>query len=138
MKRARPDTNLLISKTRQQIQRLADTLSSRLTRILETRHMIKGTIYTQKKRCGNARCKCARGELHCATMLSLSHLGKTRLIPLTKYSEVELMKIRKAVKQYQAFRHNRAEAAGDFKRLIVEINKLERNLLIEVAPKKRG
>lgn len=98
--------------------------------------MIKGTIYIQKKRCGNARCKCAGGELHCATMLSLSHQGKTRLIPLTKYSGVELMQIRKAVKEYQGFRHNRAEAVSDFKRLIEQINKLEQNLLIEVTPKK--
>lgn len=71
-----------------------------------------------------------------ATVLSLSHKGKTRLIPLTKYSGAELMKIRKAVKEYQGFRYNRAKAVRQFKRLITEINKLERNLLREAASKK--
>ena len=103
--------------------------------MLSATGITKGSVYIQKKKCGNPNCKCAKGDLHCSNTLSMSHQGKTRLIPLTKYTITEVTEIKKQVRSYQSFRYNRAQVVHCFKILIAEINKLEQNLLIEV-PKK--
>jgi len=128
----------LISVTRQQVEKLARELSYHISRLLKAKTMTKGTIYIQKKKCGNPNCKCARGDLHTAPLLTMSHNGKTRNVPLTKYSLVERMEVEKRVKQYQKFRYNRAEAVRCYKELITAANTLEQSLLIEAATAKKG
>lgn len=126
------------SKSRQRLLNLSKTITNLASKIISTRFITKGTIYNQKKKCGNKNCKCSRGELHTTRVLSFSHYGKTILKPLTKYSIIELSKIEKQVQNYQRYRRSRAEIVHYFKLLIAEINKLEKNLLIEIAPKKAG
>lgn len=124
-----------ISRSRQQILALSKKTYQHLGQMLKAKGITKGSIYIQKKKCGNPNCKCAKGDLHRSKILSMSHQGKTRLIPLTKYTITEFVKINRQVKNYQSFRYNRAQIVHCFKLLIAEINKLEMNLLIEV-PKK--
>jgi len=107
-----------------------------LEEILATKAIIKGTVYKQKKKCGNPNCKCARGKLHTANILSFSEEGRTRLIPLTKYSTFEFSKIRAQVQSYQQFRKARSEIVYYFKLIMAEINKLEKSLKMEVPTKK--
>ena len=129
-----------ISRSKQRILALCAEVSSCCDQLLKAaaKTITKGSIYTQKKKCGNPHCRCARGQLHTARILSFSHEGKTRLIPLTKYFLIEVMEIEKQVKSYQRFRHNRAEIVHCFKELIGEINKLENALRIEVPGAKKG
>ena len=124
-----------ISKSRQQILVLSKKIYQHLTQMISAKGITKGSVYIQKKKCGNPNCKCAKGDLHCSNTLSMSHQGKTRLISLTKYTITEVAEIKKQVRSYQSFRYNRAQVVHCFKILIAEINKLEQNLLIEV-PKK--
>ncbi|MFH0807768.1 MAG: DUF6788 family protein [Elusimicrobiota bacterium] len=131
-------TNLLISRARQDVERLTRELSYHANRILKANLMTKGSIYIQKKKCGHPNCKCASGNLHTAPMLSMSYEGRTRHVPLTKYSVVERMEIEKRAKEYQKFRYNRAKVVSYFKQLITAVNTLEQGLLIEAAPKKPG
>lgn len=104
--------------------------------IIKTRDITKGSIYEQKKKCGHKNCKCYTGKLHTTKLLSFNEKGKTRLIPLTKYSILELSEIERQVKEYQRFRKGRAKIVENFKQIISEINKLERSLLIDVNTKK--
>lgn len=120
------------SSSKQHIRRLSQIVSYHISRILKAYDLIKGTVCIQKKKCGNPRCKCARGELHQAKVISFSHEGKTRLIPLTKYSYIDIMRIERQVRNYQLFRLNRAKAVQVFKELISAFNTLEQHLLIEV------
>lgn len=46
--------------------------------------LIKGSLGLTKMRCGNARCKCARGELHSAWYLSYRMNGKTQTVHIPK------------------------------------------------------
>lgn len=125
-----------ISKARQRLRSFSRDLSSLLNTIINTNAITKDTIYNQKKKCGNKNCKCTRGKLHHTKILSLSHESKTRLIPLTKFTFIELSRIEHQVRYYQRFRRARAEITRYFNTLLAEINKLGQNLLIEVAPKK--
>lgn len=127
-----------VSQSKQRILGLSADISKYSDQLLRAaaKTIVKGTIYTQRKKCGNPNCRCARGELHTARILSFSHEGKTRLIPLTKYSIIEIMELERQVKSYQSFRHNRARIVHCFKGLIEEINKLESALLVEITAKK--
>ena len=126
-----------ISKSRQKVLSISKTIADLSNKVLSTKIMTKGTVYNQKKKCGNINCKCFDGKFyHTTKLLSFSHYGKTVLIPLTKYTMFELARIEKQVRDYQQFRRIRAEIICYFKLLIAEINKLEKNLLTEVDSKK--
>lgn len=125
-----------ISRNKQQILGILRAIGRFVEIIVSPRTLIKGTVYEQKKKCGNQNCKCARGELHRAKILSFSEERRTRLIPLTKYTAIELSKINRQVKEYQQFRRARAEIVRYFKLMVTGINKLEGNLLIEILPVK--
>ena len=127
-----------ISKARQEIITLSKGMNTLLNTIVKTKNITKGTIYDQKKKCGHKNCKCFTGQLHQTRLISFNEQGKTRLIPLTKYSILELSKIERQVKEYQHFRKSRAKIVRYFKQLTTEINMLEKNLLIDVIPKKKG
>ena len=124
------------STNRLQVRTLSKELTALPSALVRMREMTKGTIYIQKRKCGNKNCKCARGELHSTRVLSYKQQGKTRLICLTKYSAAELSKIEKQVWRYQQFRRARARIVSCFKSLIAEINKLEQNVTIPTPIKK--
>jgi len=130
MKRSNPSHSAI----KQHIEHLSREFSYHIQRILKAKDLTKGTVCIQKKRCGNPGCKCARGELHRAKVVSFSHEGKTRLIPLTKYSVIEIMRIEKQVRNYQLFRLNRAKVTRICKEMFRAFNTMEHNLLLEVQP----
>ncbi len=124
------------SANRLQVLTLSKELTVLSATLVKIREMTKGTIYIQKRKCGNKNCKCARGELHSTRVLSYKQQGKTRLICLTKYSAPELSMIEKRVQKYQQFRRTRATLASRFKLLLSEINKLEQSVTITIPIKK--
>ena len=124
------------SKSRKRLLKLLRLITSLSAEVIETKPLTKGTICNLRRKCGNKNCKCAYGEPHSTKVLSSSHNGKTRLLCLTKYPILELSKIERQVKSYQQFRRNRAELVHSFNMFLAEINKLEKNLLVEVLPKK--
>ena len=131
-------TSLQTSKSRQQLLSYSKAISRLLEGVLSSRAILKGTVYKQRKKCGNANCKCARGELHTANILSFSEEGSTRLIPLTKYSLFEFSKIKNQVERYRQFRRERAEIVRYFKLIQEELNKLEKSLTMTIPPPKGG
>lgn len=126
------------SNSRKRLLDLSRLIANLSTEVIVSKPMTKGTVCDLRRKCGNKNCKCAQGEPHHTKVLSSSHNGKTRLLCLTKYPILELSKIERQVKSYQQFRRNRAELVYSFNVLLAEINKLEKNLLVEVPPKKGG
>jgi hypothetical protein len=127
-----------ISAIRQKIVSIITTVDRLVEGVLNTRAVTKGTICEKRRKCGNPKCKCAKGELHVTKILSFSDKGKSRIIHLSKYSELELSRLEKQVKNYQQFRTSRAKIVHDLKLLIREINRMEQNILMDVAPSGRG
>jgi len=124
------------SKSRKRLLDLSKLIANLSAEIIVSKSMIKGTVCALRRKCGNKNCKCAYGEPHSTKVLSSSHNGKTRLLCLTRYPILELSKIERQVKSYQQFRRNRAELVHSFNMLLAEMNKLEKNLLVEVPSKK--
>jgi len=67
--------------------------------------LVKGSVYTLRRRCGKPTCGCARGDLHGTVVLSWSEAGHTRLQTLPPSRRGDL---RAAVRRYQRFRRARA------------------------------
>lgn len=117
------------SKQRKEVLNLVEEFTCSVREFLAPRSMIKGSIYINKRKCGNPNCKCAQGELHSSKALSLSHHGKTKLIHLTKYHPAEIPNIEKQVKNYQNFRKARIKIIKCFEQFPKKLNRLERSLL---------
>ncbi len=127
-----------ISAIRQNIVSIITAIDRLAEKIISAKLATKGTICEKKRKCGNPNCRCAKGELHTTKILSFSHKGKSRILHLSKYTDLELSKLEKQVKDYQQFRINRAKIAHYFKLLIREINRMEQHILIEVARPGKG
>jgi hypothetical protein len=62
--------------------------------------MIRGSVVTQRRRCGKANCRCAAGDtLHEATVLSYSQSGRSRTVML---DPAEVAAVRAAVARYRS------------------------------------
>ena len=126
------------SKSRKRLLDISRHMSSLLSEVIGSKPMTKGTVCDLRRKCGKKSCKCAHGEPHSTKILSSSHHGKTYLLCLTKYPVLELSKIERQVKSYQQFRRRRSKIVSCFNLFISEMNKLEKNLLVEMIPKKGG
>lgn len=83
--------------------------------------MLRGTLYTFRRKCGNPNCRCHRGELHESPALSYSVKGRTRLITL---SDADIPRVERALERYRkASRALEARAVEDAERLKVELAK---------------
>ena len=68
-----------VSKLRQNIIRLDQQRRMLLQQVLRPSPMIGASLYQMRRRCGNPRCKCARGDLHASWYLSRRQQGRTKL-----------------------------------------------------------
>ena len=78
------------SRLRQQIWR-AYQASGRTLRVMTPDHpMIPGSFYLMRRKCGKASCRCARGQLHPAWVLTRSEAGRHKLysIPADQRAQV--------------------------------------------------
>ena len=67
------------SKLRQRVHRLDEQRRIVLGQVLRPLPMIAASLYQMRRRCGNPRCKCARGHLHASWYLSRHREGRTKL-----------------------------------------------------------
>lgn len=67
------------SRLRQKVCRLDQRRHKLIQQVLRPRPMISGSLYQMRRRCGNPRCKCARGQLHASWYLSKRQEGRTKL-----------------------------------------------------------
>lgn len=70
------------------------------------RPLIKGTIYTLRRKCSKPSCRCTRGALHESCVLSASIAGKTRLWSVSPEHKKEL---ETGTRAYRGFRRARAQ-----------------------------
>jgi hypothetical protein len=81
--------------------------------------MLRGTLYTFRRKCGNPNCRCRRGEPHESPALSYSVKGRTRLITL---SAGDVPRVEKALERYrEASRALEDRAIEDAMRLKAEL-----------------
>ena len=93
-----------VSILRQQLWRAYRAMSPTLRRLQRDNPMVQGSCYLQRRRCGKPNCRCARGELHEAWVLTRSEQGKHRLYMVPVAQRVRLMQLTSEYRRYQRAR----------------------------------
>ncbi len=104
-----------------------------LRELLSLRHLLKGSVYELKTRCGKPSCHCAapQGPLHSTPVLSWSQAGKTRLRSL---SASDLARWRRLTVAYRRFRRARARLVKLHQQILLALNRLEQALRLPPPP----
>ena len=127
------------SRLRLALQALMADYHQRLKDLLPLRQLLKGSVYELKTRCGKPSCHCASpdGPLHTTTVLSWSERGKTRLRTLPSGEQARL---RRLAENYRRFRQARADLVKLHRRILLNLDRLEKNLRLpppKLAARKR-
>ena len=107
------------SALRQRLRELHGPSSEELAPFLSDRPMVKGIVYTLRRKCSKPSCRCATGQKHESTVLTARINGKMRLwsVPEDRFEELQ-----DRTEIYRQFRKARA-------RLIKERMKRQREML---------
>ena len=83
-------------------------VSSKSTRSFR---VLRGSLYTLRRKCGRPACRCTRGELHETPALSYSLRGSTQLLTLRSQ---DVPQVKAALKRYRKARRglNREALSG--------------------------
>jgi hypothetical protein len=111
-----------LSRTRQALVQLREEFGQLLEVFLAREPLVKGSVYTLRRRCGKPTCGCTQGHLHGTVVLSWSEAGRTRLrsLPPSRRGDV-----RAAVRRYQRFRRARARLVKLHAQMLRLIDALE-------------
>lgn len=114
---------------RQKLSRLRQELLESLERLRQTIEvalahspLIKGSVYQIARRCGNAHCRCTRGQLHRNFVLTWSEQGRHRMRSLAPERVTE---IRKKSKEYARLRRARSEILALANRLLALVDQIQ-------------
>ena len=94
------------SRLLQKLRELAHATPQEIGPFLSSEPLVKGSVYTLRRRCWKPSCRCARGDKHESVVMTASIGGKTRLWTL---SEDQISELRRRTERYRQFRRARAE-----------------------------
>jgi hypothetical protein len=83
--------------------------------------MVRGSFYLLRRKCGKPNCRCARGQLHPAYVLTRSEAGKDRLYPVPKAERAE---VRKWAAEYRRYQRARAVLVKRHLRLLALVDQI--------------
>lgn len=75
----------------------------------DTPKLLRGTLFTLRRRCGKANCRCAEGDAHESPALAYPEAGRTKTLSLT---HADLDEVRAALERYERGRAE-LDAAAD-------------------------
>lgn len=93
------------SQLRQRLLELCQVSRDDLGVFLSDHPLVKGTVYTLRRKCSKPSCRCAQGERHASVVLTANIKGKTRLWAIAADRVEEL---RERTQAYRQFRKARA------------------------------
>jgi len=67
----------------------------------DTAKLLRGTLFTLRRRCGKANCRCAEGDAHESPALAYPEGGRTKTLSLTR---ADLDQVRDALERYERAR----------------------------------
>ena len=120
-----------LSNLRQQLWRAYAALATTLRRLQRSEPMVQGSFYLLRRKCGKPNCRCARGELHPAYVLTRSEAGKDRLYPVPKEQRAE---VRKRAAEYRRYQRARAVLVKRHLRLLALVDQIAEQRLVTWPP----
>jgi hypothetical protein len=123
--------NTDLPKLRQELWRAYAAQATTLRRLQRSEPLVRGSFYLLRRKCGKPNCRCARGELHPAYVLTRSEAGKDRLYPVPKAQRAE---IRKRAAEYRRFQRARAVLVKRHLRLLALVDQIAEQRLLTWPP----
>ena len=94
-----------LAQLRQKLIQLCQVSRDDLGVFLSDHPLVRGTVYTLRRKCSKPSCRCAQGERHASLVLTANIKGKTRLWTIAQDRAEEL---RERTEAYRQFRKARA------------------------------
>jgi len=125
--------NADFSKCRHHLWRAYAALAHTLRRLQRSEPMVQGSFYLLRRRCGKPNCRCARGQLHPAYVLTRSQAGKDRLYTVPKDQRAE---VRKWAAEYRRYQRARAVLVKRHLHLLALVDQIAEQRLLTWPPPK--
>jgi hypothetical protein len=93
-----------ISRLRQQLWRAYQALGRTLRAMTPHQPMTPGSFYLMRRKCGKASCRCTRGQLHPAWVLTRSEAGRHKLYSVPPEQRAQVRQLATAWRRYQRAR----------------------------------
>src|ERR1051325_773447 len=93
-----------ISRLRLQLWRAYQALGRTLRAMTPHQPMTPGSFYLMRRKCGKASCRCARGQLHPAWVLTRSEAGRHKLYSVPPDQRAQVRQLATAWRRYQRAR----------------------------------
>ncbi len=123
-------TRRRLSRLRRGLLDLREQPGRLLPIFLDDHPLIKGTVYSLRRRCGKLGCRCVKkGELHESLVWTASVDGRTQLRSL---SADHVVRARELTRRYQRVRAARAQFVKLYSRMVNIIDELERLRRVEL------
>lgn len=90
-----------LHQLRQQLWRAYQAAGRTLRHLQRQDSLTPGSFYLQKRRCGKPNCRCARGELHQAWVISRSQGGASRTFMVPAEQRARLRQLTSEYRRYQ-------------------------------------
>jgi hypothetical protein len=114
--------NQQLSSLRSQLLAAQQQLPQLLEEWLGREPLLPGSLYTLRRKCGKANCRCSRGELHESTVLSYRGQGRPRNI---SPPAEQLESLRSMTYDYRRCRQARARLVRWQRQLLSLVDALE-------------
>jgi hypothetical protein len=111
------------SQARKQIQQCQRELSECLRLLKQRPPLIRGSVYTLRRKCGKAVCRCQQGQLHESWVLSVPEKGVKRMRAVPRGRRLQWQQM---TERYRRFRRARACLVKRFAAIIKLVDELER------------
>ncbi len=113
----------VLSALRSQVLNLQQQqLPALLESFLGREPLLRGSLYTLRRRCGKSACRCARGQLHASTVLSYRGQGRPQNISLPPE---QLREVRKLTEDYRTFRKARTQLLRLVRQILALLDRIE-------------
>ena len=126
-----------VSRQRQLLQQLSTDYARQAQRLLGYRALMRGSVYTLRRRCGNPGCHCAGAgaSRHDCLVLSWSQQGKTYLRALWPADRDRVCRL---VDNHRQLRQDRRTLDQLHRQLLQTVDRLEELLCEAPPPPKRA
>jgi hypothetical protein len=94
-----------LAQLRQKLIHSCQVSRDDLAVFLSDHPLVRGTVYTLRRKCSKPSCRCAQGERHASVVLTANIKGRTQLWTITQDRVEEL---RERTEAYRQFRKARA------------------------------
>lgn len=92
------------ARLRQQLWRAYQALGRTLRALTPDQPLTPGSFYLMRRKCGKASCRCARGHLHPAWVLTRSEAGRHKLYSVPPGQRTQVRQWAAAWRRYQRAR----------------------------------